>query len=254
MQLVDSHTPSPNPSVVSSTSAVTGTSNFASSIAPDDSVSQVCLSKPKPKVPTPALQIPRSGTSSRDVSPAVPPLLSAPSSALSRDMSPSTESALTVDEFDEELTTGVDFKTLLEGIPKPWNVGPVSMPPALPEPLYVAKLKPEILQLLASLKDKTRSKQASKEDKDKAKAATRPRVSNFWDQDQSHLKLNLEFMDDLVATVYAFPDEDTCWTFALVSNHWASKKLGRSYRLERDSEHCRLVRPCSNFLPYRIIY
>ncbi|KAG8726330.1 hypothetical protein FRC10_007245, partial [Ceratobasidium sp. 414] len=71
--------------------------------------------------------------------------------------------------------------------------------------------------------------------------ATRPRVSNFREQDQTHLKLNLEFMDNLVATVYAFPDEEACWNFALVSNHWASNKLGRSYRLERNSEHCRLL-------------
>jgi hypothetical protein len=153
-----------------------------------------------------------------------------------------------VDDLDEEFTPGVDFKTLLEGIPKPWNVGPASAPPALPDPLHTAKLKPDIIRLLSLLKDKTKAKQASKEDKDKAKAAGRPRVSNFREQDQSHLKLNLEFMDDLVATVYAFPDEEACWTFALVSNHWASKKLGRSYRLERDSEHCRLVCLCSSLL------
>jgi hypothetical protein len=84
-------------------------------------------------------------------------------------------------------------------------------------------------------------KQASKEEKDRAKVATRPRVNNFRDQDQVHLKLNLEFMDNLVATVYAFPDEETCWNFALMSNYSASIKLGRSYRLERNSEHCRLV-------------
>jgi hypothetical protein len=153
-----------------------------------------------------------------------------------------------VDDPDEELTTGVDFKSLLADIPKPWNVGPAFPPPALPEPLHLAKLKTDLLQLMASLKDKSKAKKASKEEKDKAKAAARPRVSNFREQDQAHLKLNLEFMEDLVATVYAFPDDETCWTFALLSNYWASKKLGRSYRLERDSEHCRLVSLNSHLL------
>ncbi|KAG9075760.1 hypothetical protein FRC06_009902, partial [Ceratobasidium sp. 370] len=108
----------------------------------------------------------------------------------------------TADDFDEELTPRVDFTTLLKGIPSPWNVGPASPPLALPEPLHLAKLKPDILQLLASLKDKSKAMKASKEEKDKAKMATRPRVGNFSEQDQTHLKLNLEFMDNLVATVY----------------------------------------------------
>lgn len=242
-QLLDSHTPSPNPSVVSNTSAATGTSNLASSIAPDDSVSQVSTSRLNPNHFVGfGLQPPRRGDLSREVSPAAPPLLSTPLfSMLSRDVSPGADSAVTVDESDERLAPGVDFKTLLEGIPKPWNVGPVSAPPPLPEPLYVAKLKSEILQLVELLKDKARFKQASKEEREKAKTATRPRVSNFRDQDQAHLKQTLEYMETLVATVYAFPDNDTCWTFALLANCWASKKLGRSYRLERDSEHCRLV-------------
>lgn len=246
-QLIDSHTPSPNASVVSSASTATGTSYFASSIAPDDSVSQVSLSKPQPKALTPGLFTSGSGALSRDVSPAAPPLLSIPSSSnLSREVSPSVESGPTVDDLDDELAPGVDFKTLLQDIPRPWNVGPVSEPPALPKPLHLAKLKPEVALQVSFLKDKTKVKHASKEDKDKAKAAGRPHVSNFREQDQSHLKLNLEFMDDLVATVYAFPNEETCWNFALLSNYWASIRLGCSYQLNRDSEHCRLVCLCSN--------
>ncbi|KAF8593399.1 hypothetical protein BDV93DRAFT_549546 [Ceratobasidium sp. AG-I] len=240
MQLVNSQTPSPNPSVVSSASAVTGTSQFASSIAPDDSVSQVSSAKPKPKASTPGLYVPHSGASSRDVSPAVPLHLSVPSSnAMSRDVSPSADSVVSVD--DSIRAPGIDLKAALEGIPKPWNVGPALEPPLLPEPLYIAKLKPDVLELMALLKDKSRLKQATKEDKDKAKNAARPRVGSFRDQDQCHLRLNLEFMDDLVATVCAFPDSDTCWIFALLSNYWASMKLGRSYRLDRESDHCRLL-------------
>jgi hypothetical protein len=240
-QLVNSHAPSPNPSIISGASAATGTSGFTGSIVPDDSISQVSMSKSK-NVTRTTLQIPITGPSSRDVSPTAPQLLSLPpSSAVSRDVSPGAESAITVDDFDDALTSGVNFNTLLEGIPRPWNVGPASETPSLPEPLHLAKLKPDILQLLALLKDKSRMKQASKEEKDKAKMVTCPRVGNFREQDQAHLKLNLEFMDNLVATVYAFPDEETCWNFAIASNHSASVKLGRSYRLERNSEHCRLV-------------
>ncbi|KAG9089282.1 hypothetical protein FRC06_001637 [Ceratobasidium sp. 370] len=239
-QLVSSHTPSPNPSVISGTSAGSGTSGLTGSIAPDDSISQVSKSKPKNATPS-SLQVPSSGPSSRGVSPTAPLLSIPPSSAASRDVSPSVESIVTADDFDEELTPRVDFTTLLKGIPCPWNVGPASPPPALPEPLHLAKLKPDILQLLASLKDKSKAKRASKEEKDKAKMATRPHVGNFREQDQMHLKLNLEFMDNLVTTVYAFPDEEACWNFALMSNYWASNKLGRSYCLERNSEHCRLL-------------
>ncbi|CCO36749.1 hypothetical protein RSOLAG1IB_12186 [Rhizoctonia solani AG-1 IB] len=48
-------------------------------------------------------------------------------------------------------------------------------------------------------------------------------------------------MEALVATVCAFPDDETRWRFAVLSNYWASKKLGRHYRLQPDSEHCRLL-------------
>lgn len=239
MQIVNLHTTSPEPSIVSSISVATGTSTFASSIAPDDSVSQVSMSRPYQSPFALSLH----GTFPREVSPAAPPLLSVPSSnAVSRDVSPSAESVITTEE-DCVAAPGVDYKTLLEGIPKPWNVGTTAPPPPLPEPFHIAKLKPEVLQLMNLLKDRAKLKQASKEDRDKAKAATRPRVSNFREQDQTHVKLTLEYMDDLVVTVYAFPDSDTSWTFSGLANYYASKKLGRSYRIERESEHCRLVRP-----------
>jgi hypothetical protein len=229
-QLVNSHIPSPSPSLVSGVSSTTGTSGCASSIAPDDSVSQVDAPKPKNSAKS-GLQVPQPRSTSRDVSPAAPPHLNIPSSNVtSRDASPVAESVLTVDEeYDEEFEASrVDIGALLEGIPKPWVVGPAVMPRALPEPLHTAKLKPEVLLKL------------SQGGKDKSKP-TRATISNFRVQDQLHLKLNLEFMEDLVINVHAFPDDETRWTFAVLSNYWASTKLGRNYRLTRDSEHCRLV-------------
>jgi hypothetical protein len=149
-----------------------------------------------------------------------------------RDASPIAESVITVDEeYDEEFEVSrVDIGSLLKGSPKPWIVGPAVMPPALPELLHNAKLKPEVLLKL------------TQGGKDKSKPA-RAKINNFRVQDQLHLKLNLEFMEDLVVNVHAFPDDETHWTFAVLSNYWASKKLGRHYRLTRDSEHCCLVSP-----------
>jgi hypothetical protein len=105
------------------------------------------------------------------------------------------------------------------------------MPPSLPEPLFTAKLKPEVVVQQAQLS------------KDKAKKI-RPQVKNFRTQDQAICSLSIEYMEALVATVCAFPDEATRWLFAALSNHWASKKLGHNYRLQPNSEHCRLVRIC----------
>ncbi|CAE6526988.1 unnamed protein product [Rhizoctonia solani] len=103
---------------------------------------------------------------------------------------------------------GVDYNVLLAGIPKPWNLGPISMPPDLTGPLYVIKLKPEVIVKM---------------------------------QVQAICKLSIEYMETLVATVCAFPDDETCWNFAVLSNYWASKKLGCHYWLECDSEHCCLL-------------
>ncbi|KAG9075717.1 hypothetical protein FS749_012589 [Ceratobasidium sp. UAMH 11750] len=227
-QLVNSHFPSPNPSVVSGVSASTGTDTRTSSIAPSDSVSQTNVPKPK-KVAAQSLQVPRSGSASRNVSPTAPPSLSVPSSVVSsRDVTPSAESTLTADDDCDDNGTRVDVNTVLAGIPKPWNVGPVLPPPELPGPFHTASLKPDVLQ------------QLSAGGKDKGKLA-RPAIGSFRDEDQQHLKLCLEFMDVLVATVCAFPNNEILWTFALLSNFWACKKLGRNYRLAPDSEHFRLV-------------
>ncbi|KAG8728230.1 hypothetical protein FRC10_005202, partial [Ceratobasidium sp. 414] len=227
-QLVNSHFPSPNPSVISGTSASTGTNTHTSSIAPSDSVSQTNAPKPK-KVAAQSLQVPRSGSASRNVSPTAPPSLSVPSPvAASRDATPSAESAVTVDDDCDDNGTRVDVNTVLAGIPKPWNVGPALPPPELPGPFYTASLKPDVLQQLTA------------GGKDKGKLA-RSTINSFRDEDQQHLRLCLEFMDVLVATVCAFPNNEMLWTFALLSNYWACKKLGRNYRLTPDSEHFRLL-------------
>ncbi|KAF8605583.1 hypothetical protein BDV93DRAFT_543248 [Ceratobasidium sp. AG-I] len=229
-QLVSSHAPSPNPSLVSGISAATETSTRTSSIAPDDSVSQTGVSKSK-KLVKPSLQVSHSGSGTRDVSPAAPPHLDIPSPDLtSRDVSPATESIVAFEEdYDVEFEASrVDIHSLLEGIPKPWNVGPAVMPPALSEPLHTAKLSPDaLLKLSQGRKDKSKP--------------TRAAISNFRSQDQGHLSLNIEYMDDLIVNVHAFPDDDTRWTFAVLSNYWACKKLGRNYRLTHESEHCRLL-------------
>ncbi|KEP47677.1 hypothetical protein V565_147650 [Rhizoctonia solani 123E] len=199
--------------------------------APTNSASKASNSKPRPRIVTqPGLQVPRSIPPSRDVSPVAPPLLQIPSSnSASREVSPSAESTVTADDdYDEDIDTGFDYKALLDGIPKPWNLGPVSAPPSLPEPLHTPKLMPEVTE------------KATNSGKEKSKVA-RPLVNKFRIQDQVHLKLALEYMDALVATICAFPDDDTRWTFATLSNYWASKKLGRNYRLDRQSDYCRLL-------------
>ncbi|QRV84441.1 hypothetical protein RhiJN_12457 [Ceratobasidium sp. AG-Ba] len=216
-QLLDSQIPSPNPSVVSGASAGT------SSIAPDDSISQIGASKKNSKSLTKShLQVPPL-ISSRDISPTAPPLseLSLPAVA-SRDISPGAESIITTDGNNDG--GGVDYKALLLEVPQPWNVSPALPPPTLPEPFHTVKFNPEIM-------------------KKHAAAGTKPRVlvSNFREQDQAHLKLNLEYMDNLVLAVCAFPDAEARWDFAVLSNYWASKKLGRSYRIEQGSDHCRLL-------------
>ncbi|EUC58876.1 hypothetical protein RSOL_283440, partial [Rhizoctonia solani AG-3 Rhs1AP] len=162
--------------------------------------------------------------------PVAPPLLQIPSSTLgSREVSPSAESMATADnDYDEDIDIAFDYKALLDGIPKPWNLGPVSAPPPLPKPLHTAMLNPEVME------------KAANGGKEKSRVA-RPLVNSFRVQDQVHLKLALEYMDALVATICAFPDDDTRWTFATLSNYWASKKLGRNYRLDRQSDYCRLL-------------
>ncbi|KAG9088782.1 hypothetical protein FRC06_001854, partial [Ceratobasidium sp. 370] len=113
-QLISSHTPSPNPSVISGTSAGSGTSRLTGSIAPDDPISQVSKSKPKNTTPS-SLQVPSSGPSSCGVSPTAPLLSIPPSSAVSRDISPSAESIVTVmtspTTDTTTTTTGVELTT-----------------------------------------------------------------------------------------------------------------------------------------------
>ncbi|KDN34263.1 hypothetical protein RSAG8_12652, partial [Rhizoctonia solani AG-8 WAC10335] len=157
-QLVTFHTLSPNPSVVLGVSSVTGASTrTTSSLAPDESMSQVQTSKLKPR----NLQIPCSAASSWDISPVAPPTLT---------VSPATESVATMDDDDDDDegidAAGVDYNALLAGIPKPWNLGPISMPPNLTGPLYVIKLKPEVIA------------KATNDGKEKAKRI-RPQVKNF---------------------------------------------------------------------------
>ncbi|KAG8704982.1 hypothetical protein FRC09_003217 [Ceratobasidium sp. 395] len=233
-QLVSHSIPSPDPSLVSGASASeTGTHTRTSSIAPSDSISQTNSSKPK-KSAAQSLQIPQSGPASRNVSPTAPPSLSMPSSiTTSRAPTPSAESAFTVadDDYDDN-GSRPDINKVLAGVPPPWNLGPILPPPELPAPYHIASLKPEVLQQLA-----TGGKEKSK---DKSKAA-RASIDNFRDEDKQHLKLSLEFMDTLVATFCAFPNKETLWTFACLANHWASTKLKRNYRLNRDSEHFRLL-------------
>ncbi|KAG9089540.1 hypothetical protein FRC06_001503, partial [Ceratobasidium sp. 370] len=224
-QLVNSHFPSPNPSVISGASASTGTDTRTSSIAPSDSVSQTNVPNLK-KVAAQSLQVPQSGLASRNVSPTAPPSLSVSSSVtVSRGATPSAESTITVDEDCNNNGTQVDVNTVLAGVPKPWNVGPALPLPELPGPFYTAtSLKPDVLQQLT----------ASSKDKGKLACST---INSFQDKDQQHLKLCLEFMDILVATICAFPNNEMLWTFVLLSNYWACKKLGRNYRLSPDSEH-----------------
>ncbi|KAG8759584.1 hypothetical protein FRC12_009723 [Ceratobasidium sp. 428] len=220
--------PSPDPSIVLGVSASTGSHTRTSSIAPSDSVSQTNAPKQK-KGTTLSLQVPRSTTSSRDVSPTAPPTLSGHSSnAASRGVTPSADSAVTVDDDDRYTGSRVDINALQAGIPKPFNVGPALPPPELPKPIFTACLNPEVLQ------------QATAGGKDKGKPV-RSSIKNFRDEDKEHLKYCLEYMDVLVATVCPFPTDDMLWTFALLSNFWASKKLNRSYSLTRESEHFHLL-------------
>ncbi|KEP46798.1 hypothetical protein V565_181180, partial [Rhizoctonia solani 123E] len=230
-QLLNARAPSPNPGVAPLANATTNNTARTKNVAPNTSAPHVSNPRARPRIVTqPGLQVPRSTPASRDVSPVAPPLLQIPSSTLaSREVSPSAESMATADDdYDEDIDIGVDYKALLDGIPKPWNLGPVSAPPPLPEPLHTARLRPEILEKVANGR------------KEKSKVP-RPLVNSFRIQDQVHLKLNLEYMDALVATVCAFPDDDTRWIFATLSNYWASKKLGRNYKLDRQSDHCRLL-------------
>ncbi|KAG8720173.1 hypothetical protein FRC09_010015 [Ceratobasidium sp. 395] len=220
--------PSPNPSVVSGVSASTGANTRTSSLGPSDSVSQTNASQSR-KPALPSLQVPKSGSASRNVSPTAPPSLSLPSSiAASRDVTPSAESAVTVNDDHDDDGARVHFDTILSGVGKPFNLGPILPPPELPAPFHHAALKPEILQQLTA------------GGKDKGKPI-RTSINNFREEDGQHLKLSLEYMDALIATVCAFPDDDTVWTFALLSNHWASQKLKRNYRLKPDSEHFRAL-------------
>ncbi|KAG9123789.1 hypothetical protein FRC07_013952 [Ceratobasidium sp. 392] len=224
-QLVSAHAPSPDPSLVSGVSAATGTSTRTSSIAPDDSVSQVNVPKAQ-KTAKSGLRVPSLYSTSRDVSPAAPPHLDPPAS----DVSPTPGSVATGDEddfYEEGNVSSIDVNTLLNGIPKPFNLGPANMPPELPAPFHTAKLNEEAMKVDKSTKDKK---------------PLRAAINNFRKQDQEHLKLNLEYMEDLILTVYAFPDDELCWTFGCLSNYWASKDLNRSYRITRDSEHYRLTR------------
>ncbi|CUA72115.1 hypothetical protein RSOLAG22IIIB_10096 [Rhizoctonia solani] len=230
-QLLNARALSPNPGATPLADTMTDNTTRVKNVATKSSAPQGLNSKPRPRIVTqPGLQVPRSTPPSWDVSPVAPPLLQVPSSnSVSRDVSPSAESAATVDDdYDEDVDIRVDYKGLLDGIPKPWNLGPVSVAPSLPEPLHTARLKPEVLQ------------QATNSGKEKPKAP-RALVNNFRVQDQAHLKLAIDYMDTLVATICAFPDDDTRWTFATLSNYWASKKLGRNYRLDRQSDYCRLL-------------
>ncbi|CAE6451433.1 unnamed protein product, partial [Rhizoctonia solani] len=231
-QLLNARAPSPNPGAAPLANDDT-TNNTAriNNVALSNSAPQASNSRPRPRIVTqPGLQVPRSTPPSRDVSPVAPPLLQIPSSTLgSREVSPSAESMATADnDYDEDIDIAFDYKALLDGIPKPWNLGPVSAPPPLPKPLHTAMLNPEVME------------KAANGGKEKSRVA-RPLVNSFRVQDQVHLKLALEYMDALVATICAFPDDDTRWTFATLSNYWASKKLGRNYRLDRQSDYCRLL-------------
>ncbi|KAG8775346.1 hypothetical protein FRC12_001536 [Ceratobasidium sp. 428] len=230
-QLIASQPPSISPSLVSGVSAATGTSTRTSSIAPDDSISQVNALWPK-KPAKPALQAPSTSTS-RDVSPAAPPHPIIPSSAAtSHGVSPATESVVTGDDDDDydeavEAST-VDINSLLLGIPPPWNLGPAVPPPALVGPFHTVRLKPETIALIA---------QAAK---DKAK---RPRLTlnSFQTKDKKHLSLCIEYMEDFAVNIHGFPDDELRWIFASNANYLASKKLGRSYILARDSDHYRVL-------------
>ncbi|KAF8597205.1 hypothetical protein BDV93DRAFT_513521 [Ceratobasidium sp. AG-I] len=229
-QLVKSQVPSPSPSLVSVVSAATGASARTSSIAPDDSISQVDVPR-RNHAAKPSLQVPSRHSTSRDVSPTAPPHLDPPASNFtSRHASSVAESTVEADEeYDEEFEASrVDIDAELEGILKPRNLGPAVAPPELPGPHFTARLTEEVLaQMAESGKDKSK--------------APRPKITNFLVQDREHLRLNIEYMEDLLVNIHAFPDDDTRWTFATLSNYWASKKLKRHYRLTRDSEHCRLL-------------
>jgi hypothetical protein len=223
-QLISSHKPSPAPSVVSGLSL---TSSTGSSLAPSESVSQRAASirsDPKPNRvqlpqashPQPTLQIPPSVEGSRDVSPA-------------------TESIVTVDEEDEGPieTTGFDLEKTLGGIPPPFVIE-IKMPDPLPGHLHTMKRRTDLgTHDYTGLKGAERQREKRKQEGLKI-SALRP-------CDQPVAKLAIDRMDVLLACCCAFPDDETTWIIANMANVYACKKLGRDYALTRGSEYQKLV-------------